>query len=358
MKLLPLNRLGAREVASSVVEFGLFLPWVSATDGYRLWIKIIHENDQFLQDIAPNEFELNHSLDPEYGDYWSVEVDIRSASRRRNHLDSDWGRNGKYVYRYCLRHPDRPEIDWIVDPFATEFGIGKLSAFTLGDEAYTWSRYEEKEWKTPALGELVLYELMLNEFGRDIYSAIDRLDYLADLGINCIEVMPVSNIAMTVDWGFLPIGYFGIDERFGSRKDFQRFIDAAHQRKIAVILDAVYGHTSSSFPYVYVYQQLGYRENPFMGAFAKDYFGESTDFNRKFTQDFFFTVNYHWLDYYHVDGFRYDCVPNYWDGPTGQGYANLTFHTYQLVKDKQDARGYWQRFFTMATSTWSSVQNN
>lgn len=345
MKLLPLDKLGAREVAGGVVEFGIFLPWVAANEGNQLWLKIIHENDQFLQDVAPNEFALTHSIDSEYGDYWSVKVDIKSESRsRRTHPNSVWGRNGKYVYRYCLRHPNRPEIDWIIDPFAREFGVGKLSAITLGYQDYLWS-YEERDWKTPALNDLVLYELMINEFGGDIDRTIERLDYLADLGINCIEVMPVSNVAMTVDWGFLPIGYFGVDERFGNKKDLQRLIDAAHQRKIAVILDAVYGHTSDSFPYIYLYQQLGYRENPFMGLFAKDYFGESTDFSRKFTQDFFFTVNYYWLDRYHIDGFRYDCVPNYWDGATGQGYASLTFHTYQTIKNKQDASGYWQRFF-------------
>jgi 1,4-alpha-glucan branching enzyme len=134
--------------------------------------------------------------------------------------------------------------------------------------------------------------------------------------------MPVSNVALTVDWGFLPIGYFGVDERFGNRKDLQRFIDAAHQRKIAVILDAVYGHTSDSFPYFYIYQKLGYRENPFMGAFAKDLFSESTDFSRKFTQDFFFTVNYLWLDRYHVDGFAMTAYPI--TGTVQQEKATLT----------------------------------
>lgn len=341
MQLLPLDKLGAREVADGV-EFGLLLPWVSPSDGNQLWVKIIHENDQFLQDIAPNELELTHSIDPEYGDYWSGKINIKSSER--TNPNSAWGSSGKYVYRYCLRRSDRPEIDWIIDPFAREFGIGKLSAFTLGYQDHVWSSQEEN-WKTPALNDLVLYELMISEFGGDIDQTIEQLDYLADLGINCIEVMPVSNVALTVDWGFLPIGYFGVDERFGNRKDLQRFIDAAHQRKIAVILDAVYGHTSDSFPYFYIYQKLGYRENPFMGAFAKDLFSESTDFSRKFTQDFFFTVNYLWLDRYHVDGFRYDCVPNYWDGATGKGYANLTYHTYQTVKDKKSAGGHWQRFF-------------
>jgi maltooligosyltrehalose trehalohydrolase len=343
MKLLPLNRLGARETSPGTIDFGLFLPWVSANDGNQLWVKVIHEKDQFLQDIQPVMCQLGHSLDLDYGDYWSGQIDVTSCPKP--HPKSAWGSLGRYLYRYCLKNPNFPEmIDWIIDPFAREFGVGKLSAFTLGYEPYIWSDHESS-WKTPPLNDLVIYELMINEFGGDIDRTIALLDYLADLGINCIELMPVSNVANTIDWGFLPIGYFGVDERFGKRRDFQRFIDSAHQRNIAVILDSVYGHTSASFPYSYLYRQLAYHENPFMGPFAKDYFGESTDFNRAFTRDFFFTVNYHWLDCYHVDGFRYDCVPNYWDGPLGMGYANLTYETFQTVGAKQGEAGHWQRFF-------------
>ncbi len=343
MDLLPLDKLGAREKPGNVVQFGLFLPWVSANDGNRLWVQVIHEKDQFLQDIPPIKFELQHAVDPQYGDYWSTEAAIDPADKL--HPASAWGSPGRYVYRYCLQNPNTPGvIDWIIDPFAREFGIGKLSAFTLGYEPHVWSGNEDA-WKTPVLHDLVIYELMISEFGGDIDKTIALLDYLADLGINCIEVMPVSNVSNTVDWGFLPIGYFGVDERFGKRRDFQRLVDEAHNRKIAVILDAVYGHTSDNFPYSYLYRKLAYHENPFMGSFAKNYFGESTDFNRRFTRDFFFTVNHHWLDCYHVDGFRYDCVPNYWDGAEGQGYAALTYDTYQMIKAKQGEAGHWQRFF-------------
>ncbi|MCM0594436.1 MAG: alpha-amylase family glycosyl hydrolase [Gloeotrichia echinulata DEX184] len=345
MKLLPLDKLGARE-AGGIVEFGVFLPWVSKKDGNRLWVKVIHEKDQFLQITQPLIFELDHSIDPEYGDYWSTQININSQPKP--HPKSAWGEPGKYVYRYFLQNPNKGEIDWIVDPFAREFGIGKLSAFTMGYEAYQWSQ-QENIWKTPALKDLVIYELMINEFAGDIERTIERFGYLADLGVNCLEIMPLSNVALTVDWGFLPIGYFGVDERFGKRKDLQKLIDAAHQNNIALIVDAVYGHTSDQFTYSYLYRQLGYRENPFMGTFAKDYFGESTDYNRKFTQDFFYTVNYHWLAVYHVDGFRYDCVPNYWDGSTGVGYANLVFNTYKTVKEKSTSGDYWQRFFNNNT---------
>lgn len=60
------------------------------------------------------------------------------------------------------------------------------------------------------------------EFGNDLDRARGLLAYLADLGINAIEIMPLSNVGNSVDWGYLPIGYYGVDERFGKRSDFQQ----------------------------------------------------------------------------------------------------------------------------------------
>jgi maltooligosyltrehalose trehalohydrolase len=343
MQLLPLDTLGPREAAPGQIRFGLYLPWVSAADGNQLTVKIIHEADQFLQDIPPLEFPLTHSIDPQYGDYWSAQVGIDPAGPPT--AASAWGTQGTYVYRYQLRSPLLAEpLDWVVDPFAREFGIGRLSAFTLGFQDHTWSP-AESGWKTPKLHELIVYEVMLHEFRGDLDHAAGRLRYLSDLGVNCIEVMPITNVEATLNWGFEPIGYFGVDERFGNRTNFQKFVDAAHQNGIAVILDVVYGHTGLHFPYEYVYSRLGYRENPFMGPFGADMFGPSTDWNRPFVRDYFFTVNRYWIDKCHVDGFRYDCVPNYWDGPAGSGYANLVYETYQSVRGQGPA-GDLQRFYS------------
>jgi maltooligosyltrehalose trehalohydrolase len=342
MKRLPMERLGAHETNGGF-DFGLLLPWVSPADGNRVSVKIIHEHDQFLQEILPLQFDLLHSVDVDYGDYWSGRVEADPALAP--HPDSAWGTPGRYIYRYVVQPPDpAASIDWIIDPFAREFGVGKLSAITLGYQDHVWSE-QEAGWRTPALDDLIVYELMISEFGGDIDGTIARLDYLADLGVTCLELMPVANVGLTIDWGYLPIGYFGVDERFGRRSDLQRLIDAAHARGMAVIVDAVYAHTSADFPYADVYRRLNYRENPVMGPFAQDLFGVSTDFGRPFTRDFFFTANQYWLDRYHVDGFRYDYVPGYWDGPLGNGYANLVYHTYQEVAAQREAGGYWQRFF-------------
>lgn len=343
MKLLPLEKLGSHELSNNRIHFGILLPWVSRQDGNRLFVKIIHEEDQFIQSIKPHRFELQHSELHGYGDFWSGEIIINENERKTE--NSKWGKSGRYIYRYELESPLLSEpLDWIIDPYAREFGIGRQSAFTLGYEDHPWGEIE-KTWKTPKLDDLIVYEIMLHEFASDLKGTTEKLPYLKDLGINCIEIMPVSNVYRSIDWGFEPIGPFGMDERFGNRRNFQEFIQAAHEHGIAVILDMIYGHTGSLFAYEYVYNNLNYSENPFMGTFAKDMFGPSTDYNREFARDFYFTVNYYWLDRYHVDGIRYDCVPNYYDGFMGIGYSNLVYNTYQKVKETGGAE-YWQRFFS------------
>src|SRR6266568_3541809 len=344
MNLLPLGSLGAVE-SNGTVTFGIWLPWVSDNDGNSVYVKIIHERDQFLQSIPPQEFRLTHSVRDPYGDFWSATVPI--AGMPPSTQGSAWGTPGRYLYRYRIDSPNVGSLDWIIDPCAREFGVGKQSAFTLGYQPYVWSA-TEANWRTPALADLIFYEVNIAELGGDLERTSNLMAYLSDLGVSAVEVMPLSNVAASVDWGYLPIGYFGVDERFGKRSDFQQMVDIAHQHRIAVIVDVVYGHTGMDFPYYDAYTRLKYHENPFMGPFAKDYFsnfGKSTDFNRQLTRDYFFTVNHHWLDIYHVDGFRYDCVPNYWDGPLGVGYASLVYETYQLAKAKiAQAQSYWNRF--------------
>src|SRR6478609_10916980 len=344
LNLLPMSALGAVE-SNGAVTFGLWLPWVSAGDGNAVTVKIIHEADQFLAGVPAREFPLTHSVRPPYGDFWSTTVPI--AGTAPSAPGSAWGTPGRYVYRYTIVNPNVGTLDWIIDPFAREFGVGKLSAFTLGYQAYQWSA-PEAQWRVPPLSDLIVYEINVAELGGDLDRTRNVMAYLSDLGVNAIEVMPLSNVGVSVDWGYLPIGYFGVDERLGKRSDFQQLVDIAHQHSIAVIVDMVYGHTGIDFPYYDAYTRLRYHENPFMGPFAKDYFsnfGKSTDFTRQFTRDYFFSVNHHWLEVYHIDGIRYDCVPNYWDGPMGVGYSNLVFDTYQLTKNKIALQQpYWDRF--------------
>jgi maltooligosyltrehalose trehalohydrolase len=346
MRLLPLEKLGPRiDDATGRVRFGFFLPNIGEQQ-CRMSVMIKHEHDQLRDTIPWHEVELEHSTDPLYGDYWSGELEIPALPKPV--AGSAWGAHGRYVYRFVLRTlGENPrEIPWIIDPFAREFGIGRLSAFTYPFLGYDWGGDpSEADFKVPHVQDLVIYEMMINEFGGSVQGGIERLDYLAELGINCIEVMPLSNVTETIDWGYLPNGYFGLDERFGKRWHIQEFVHEAHKRGIAVIFDMVFGHTSASFPYSHIYQELEFAENPFMGDFGEmDAFGSSTQWDRPFVQDYFFTVAYFWLDRFHADGFRFDCVPNFYNGFMGSGYANLVHALYQKLKQLGPV-GHWQRLF-------------
>jgi maltooligosyltrehalose trehalohydrolase len=362
--LLPLGELGAREDEnnSGVIDFGIIIPPTTdgrcAIEGYDLWVKVIHEEDQFLQEIEPLEFQLSdQSISYRTSDfpdnipyYWSAKINL-TGEKPASYSSKNWGKKGRYVYRYCLKSKEGTKsIDYIIDPFAREFGVGKLSAFTYGYEKYIWSDNENK-WKVPALNDLIIYEMMLTEFAGGIDGTIEKLAYLQDLGINCIKLMPVTNVDATVGWGYNPIGYFGVDERHG-QTSFKKLVDMAHQHGIAVILDAVYGHTGSHFAYVNIYGEVfpNSHHNPVMGIFEKSEFGikEDVNFNYQFVQDFFLTVNYYWLSHYHVDGFRYDAVQSYYDGPIGKGFSSLVYKTYKIVQSQKGEisdDNKWQRFF-------------
>jgi maltooligosyltrehalose trehalohydrolase len=344
MNCLPMNSLGALEISPKVVRFGIYLPGVDSAKGYAVSVKIIHETDQYLQAAQPALVTQAHSVDPTYGDYWSGQIDLNIAPAPPG--SSLFGQPGRYVYRYLIHSPTRGDIDFIIDPFSREVGVGRLSAITVGSAPYAFSA-NETAWKTPPLKNAIIYELMISEFRDDLGRTIRQLPYLADLGINCIEVMPVSNVLSTIDWGYDPIGYFCVAERFGKASDFQQFVDLCHQNGIAVIVDSVYGHTGGDFAYTQLYGALqGDLPNPFNGGSGE--FGTLNDFTKKLTQDHYYSVNQFWLDTFHVDGFRFDDVPEYWDGPTGAGYANLVFTTFQYVKAKAGATDHYQRFFDAA----------
>ena len=344
MNYLPMNSLGALEISPKVVRFGIYLPGVDPAKGYAVSVKIIHETDQYLQAAQPALVTQAHSVDPTYGDYWSGQIDLNTAPPPPG--SSVFGQPGRYVYRYLIHSPTRGDIDFIIDPFSREVGVGRLSAITVESAPYAFSA-NETTWKTPPLKNAIIYELMITEFRDDLGRTIRQLPYLADLGINCIEVMPVSNVLSTIDWGYDPIGYFCVAERFGKASDFQQFVDLCHQNGIAVIVDSVYGHTGGDFAYTQLYGALqGDLPNPFNGGSGE--FGTLNDFTKKLTQDHYYSVNQFWLDTFHVDGFRFDDVPEYWDGPTGAGYANLVFTTFQYVKAKAGATDHYQRFFDAA----------
>lgn len=304
------------------VYIGVYLPGVTYSKGYRVQVRVIHERDQFVREIEPEVFDLFWHDDSAL-DLWDVTVDLTAGGA------GHFGQEGRYLYRFQLLRGAAPVTTWFADPFGRAAGAGSLSAFTAdsGAQPFAWS---DGGFRVPEVDELVVYELHVGEFNQTFAGVAAQLDYLVGLGVNALELMPVSNVKEDVEWGYTPLSYFAPDDRYGGPDDLKRLVDACHERGIAVVLDAVYAHAHPEFPYNLVYAASG-EPNPMMGPFAGEFFPQrvGTDYRKEFTRDYFLTVNRYWLEEYHVDGFRYDYVPGMLDGATGDGYANLVFRTYR-----------------------------
>jgi len=319
------------------VRFGVYLPGITPAKGYQVVVRVIHQADRFDPDIPARNFTLNWQNGSEL-DLWTVTVPLTSVA------NTSFGQPGVYLYRYQLWRNlpgggSRVVTTWFTDPFALTTDIGELSSFATPGfwPAFNW---EDAAWKTPELDDLVVYELEVEEFNDTFDGVIARIPYLQSLGVNVLELMPVTTVQLDFDWGYGPLHYFAPSQRLGGAPALKRLVNECHKAGMAVILDVVYQHVAPAFPYAQVYNDSG-ESSPMIGGNGP--FGPQADFSKTFTQDYFHAANQRWLTEFHVDGFRYDEVTDFYDGPIGQAYARLVYRTYQdslLLSRFQRANGY------------------
>ncbi len=101
----------------------------------------------------------------------------------------------------------------------------------------------------PTFNTLVIYELHIGTFAGTFAGAVQKLDYLKSLGVNAVEVLPITQNPLFADhtpadhdWGYDPVQLFAIKSKYGTPQDFKEFVKQCHQRQIAVIVDVVYNH--------------------------------------------------------------------------------------------------------------------
>jgi 1,4-alpha-glucan branching enzyme len=333
--MIDLNQVGAFPSLTSPgqfsVRFGIYLPGIRSSDNFEVLARVIHADDRFNPSVPAATFALEWQQGSAL-DLWTATIPLTPVPGTR------LGLPGLHLYRFELwwTAPGGTRqciSSWITDPFAREAEIGRMSAFVLDPAAapFAWT---DAAYKTPELDDLVVYELQVGEFNDTFDGVIDRLTYLASLGISCIELMPVTSMQLDFDWGYGPLHYFAPSWRWGGGAGLKRLVDAAHAQGIAVILDVVYEHVDPMFPYYSVYTDLANTigvpkpPNPMMDGQNVYGFGPKPDFTVPFTMDYFQTANRHWLDEYHTDGFRYDEVTDLYVPPMDAGYRTLVQQTY------------------------------
>ncbi len=214
-----------------------------------------------------------------------------------------------------LDPPNDPFIPMSVYPNLPNYPVGKTngicSVIQTGAAEFDW---QVDNFARPAKGDLVVYELLMRDFlnSHSYTDLLDTLDYLQRLGVNAIELMPVNEFEGNESWGYNPDFHMALDKYYGTADDFKSFVDEAHSRGIAVILDVVYNHAFSQSPLAQLYWDSGnFRpaaNNPWLNVEARHPFNVGYDFNHESqaTKDFVDRVMRYWLEEFRIDGFRFD----------------------------------------------------
>ncbi|HEX3559115.1 MAG TPA: malto-oligosyltrehalose trehalohydrolase [Pyrinomonadaceae bacterium] len=173
-------------------------------------------------------------------------------------------------------------------------------------------RWADAEWKGAALKGQVIYELHVGTFTREgTWAAAAReLKGLSELGVTCIEMMPVADFPGRFGWGYDGVSMFAPTRLYGQPDDLRRFVDDAHRHHVAVILDVVYNHFGP--------------DGNYLRQFSEDYFtdrrqtewGEPINFdgpNSKHVREFFIANARYWVEEFHMDGLRLDATQSIFD---------------------------------------------
>ena len=187
---------------------------------------------------------------------------------------------------------------------------GYVSVLQSGKPAFAWSD-ATTSFQRPDKNNLLIYELWIYDHTpeRNLPGLMKRLDYIQNLGVNCVELMPVTEFDGNQSWGYSPNHYFALDKAYGTPEMLKTFIDECHKRGMAVVLDMVFNHATGNNPMNKLYpygNDLKY--NPCFNTTPPHPDNVYQDWNHDFApvKDMFRRAVAYWLTEYKVDGYRFD----------------------------------------------------
>lgn len=165
-------------------------------------------------------------------------------------------------------------------------------------------RWQNDEWRGRPWIDTVVYEMHIGTFTPEgtFRAAIDKLPYLAELGITMIEVLPVSQFGGNRGWGYDGVLLYAPHSAYGAPEDFKAFIDAAHGYGLSVVLDIVLNHFGP--------------EGNYLPLLAPDFFhqerstpwGAGIAYDVEAARRYIVEAPLYWLHEYHLDGLRFDAI--------------------------------------------------
>ena len=223
-----------------------------------------------------------HDMTLDHGGWWRADVDAGEGAS----------------YAFLLDDDETP----LPDPRSTWQPGGVHAASRRYDQAgFFWT---DRGWTGRQLPGSVLYECHIGTFteGGTFDAAIEKLDHLAALGVDLVEVLPVNAVDGDRNWGYDGVGWYAVTENYGGPDGFKRFVDACHTRGLGVVLDVVYNHLGPSGSYLD-------RFGPYFAG--QTIWGPTVNLDGAHSEEvrrYIIDNALMWLREFHVDALRLDAV--------------------------------------------------
>ena len=243
------------------------------------------------------------------------------------------------LYSEKVLHPDDQYEPKKVDPDLLDYPYGADGYVTViqpGKPAFQWSD-ATLNFQRPNKNNLVIYELWIYDYteGRSLKGLMKRLDYIQNLGVNAVELMPICEFDGNYNWGYSPNHYFAPDKAYGTEEVYKTFIDECHKRGMAVIIDMVFNHATGLNPMNKLYPYgTDLANNPWFNVNAPHSDNVYEDWNHGFApaKEMFTRALKYWLTEYKVDGFRLDLSHGLCSDQPNTAVANLKYYYDNGVK--------------------------
>jgi maltooligosyltrehalose trehalohydrolase len=182
------------------------------------------------------------------------------------------------------------------------YGIHGLSRL-VDHSSFGWS---DSQWRPKPLSSAIIYELHVGTFTPEgtFRAVIEKLDYLSELGITHVEIMPVNEFSGSWGWGYDGVDLYAPHHAYGTPDDLKAMVDACHAKGLAVLLDAVYNHLGPTGNYLPEFGPY------FTDAYATPW-GSAVNLDDQGSHEprrFLIDNALMWLSDYHFDGLRLDAV--------------------------------------------------
>lgn len=309
---------------------------------FRLWAPAAHRVEVRLDEDRKNERLTLQACDQ---DWFEIVADAAKPGTLYRFRIDDGQEVPDPASRFQPRDVHGPSE--VIDPHA----------FDWQDDAWLGRRWEEA----------VIYELHVGAFTQagTFASVCEHLDYLSDVGVTAVELMPVADFPGCRNWGYDGVYPFAPDSSYGRPEDLKKLVQAAHARGLMVFLDVVYNHFGP--------------EGNYLGVYAPQFFtdrhhtpwGNAINFDgaeSRAVRDFFIHNALYWLTEYHFDGLRLDAVNAILDDSTPDILTELAKtvrnaieprrHVHLVLENDRNQSRYLQRTERCQPRTYNAQWND